>query len=176
MTLRPSPTEPLNRDTIYCTKRKRFYSQFVPFIRYWGRVQSHKSRQLMEKRDLSEAGRSRGKELEDLNVFFQPFLSSPSPVSLWEKVVIALRRRLFLSDPPVLSVLSPRLPEGTSSKFGMRSPCLFVSPETFGGTHFSLTQTPQRQMWQVRRWRMQRKKRWLRKGCGWKLRYRIILL
>jgi len=35
----------------------------------------------MEKKDdLLDAGRSGGKEIEDLNVFFRPFLSSPSVI------------------------------------------------------------------------------------------------
>lgn len=86
----------------YCTKGKRFYSQFVPFIHYRGKARKSPVTEVEtaygKKEDLLVAGGSGGKEIEDLNVFFRPFLSSPS-VFLFtfqgQKVVVTLRRQLF---------------------------------------------------------------------------------
>ena len=67
----------------YCTKRKRFYSQFFPFIslqRKGEEDSSHWSGDCLwqNEGDVIVAGRSGEKEIEDLNVFFRPFLSPPS--------------------------------------------------------------------------------------------------
>lgn len=79
--LKPCPTEPVNRDTIV---QKRFYSQFVPFIHYRGKTRKSSVTEVEtaygKKDDLLVAGRSGVKDIEDLNVFFRPFLSAPSVI------------------------------------------------------------------------------------------------
>ena len=73
--LSPCPTEPTEQRR-YCTKGKRFYSQFVPFILYRGKVRKSRvvSRAYGKRDDLLDAGGSGGKE----NRRFECFLSSLS--------------------------------------------------------------------------------------------------
>lgn len=156
--LSPCPTEPTEQRR-YCTKGKRFYSQFVPFILYRGKVRKSRvvSRAYGKRDDLLDAGGSGGKE----NRRFECFLSSLSLHSFGlffhfsrKKVIVTLRRQLFSSLTRKCSPSSHLLhPERTSSKFGMRPsrfvcppfhPCGVFSSHTEGsrGTHF--IHTPQR--------------------------------
>lgn len=86
----PAPQSQLNRDAIVQKERDFIHSLSLLFIteerRGW--VRSLKSKQLMEKKDDSlEAGGRGGKEIEDLNVFFRPFPSSPSAIfSLFKEI------------------------------------------------------------------------------------------
>lgn len=122
--LKPCPPEPTEQRH-YCTKGKRFYSQFVPFIHYRGKAR--KSRQLMEKKeDLLGAEGIGWKEIEDLNVFFRPFPSSPSAIFFTfqgKKLSSLSGGNFFLSNLQMQPhPLLPPIPlERTSSKFGMRS-------------------------------------------------------
>lgn len=69
--LEPCFTEPLKRDTIVQNERDFIHSLSLLFITEEMRGS------LWKKGDLINAGRRGGKENEDLNVFFRPFLSSP---------------------------------------------------------------------------------------------------
>lgn len=72
--LEPCLTEPLNRDTIVQKERDFIHSLSLLL------VTEEMRGSLWKKGDLINAGRGGGKGIEDLNVFFRPFLSSPSVI------------------------------------------------------------------------------------------------
>lgn len=110
----------------YCTKGKRFYSQFVPFIHYRGNA-----RKLMEKRWFNKCR----KERRERNRRLECFLSTLSLLSFnhfWKhfsrkNVVVTLRRQLYSSNPQILpsDLIYPR----GHLQLGMKSSC-FLCPST----------------------------------------------
>ena len=115
--LSPCPTEPTEQRH-YCTKGKRFYSQFVPFILYRGKVRKSwvVSRAYGKRDDLLDVGGSGGKE----NRRFECFLSALSLHSFGLFFFFSLFKEkccrhfkeatFFLSNPQMFSLLSPVAP------------------------------------------------------------------
>ena len=131
--LSPCPTEPTEQRR-YCTKGKRFYSQFVPFILYRGKVRKSRvvSRAYGKRDDLLDAGGSGGKE----NRRFECFLSSLSLHSF--RLFFHFSRKksrrhfkeatFFLSNPQMFSLLSPVAPREDIFKIWNEALMLCVSP------------------------------------------------